>query len=63
MILPQIDNHKLRFKVYDQQIKFPFVIYDDFETLSEYRMHFKTKLFQNIVPFKIGTLGVLTNNA
>jgi hypothetical protein len=57
VILPDIDNNILRFKEFNQQIKFPFVIYADFETLTSkvnIKCTSKTRIFQNHIVCSYG---------
>jgi hypothetical protein len=57
VILPETDNYVLRFKAYNQQIKFPFVIYADFETLTSkvnVECTSKTKIFQKHIVCSYG---------
>jgi hypothetical protein len=57
VILPEIENNILRFKAFNHQIKFPFVIYADFETLTSkvnIESTSKTKIFQNHIVCSYG---------
>jgi hypothetical protein len=54
----------LRFKEYNQQIKFPFVIYADFETLTSkvnIECTSKTKIFQNHIVCSYGYVIIDSN--
>jgi hypothetical protein len=64
VILPEENENILRFKEYNQQIKFPFVIYADFETLTSkvnIKCTSKTKIFQNHIVSSYGYVIIDSN--
>jgi hypothetical protein len=62
--LPDKEDNILRFKAFNQQIKFPFVIYADFETLTSkvnIKSTSKTKIFQNHIVCSYGYIIIDSN--